>query len=221
MPEESSRRAATTENTYTDIGADTPEGYRIAATSRGLARAVIGTAGCEDRIRQRCAIAVGDFVMADLMQFGRDPVAAGLAALARRAPIVSDIRMVQTGILKRGHGSEVLCALDFGAEIARETGMTRTSAGYAALARQLDGAVVVIGNAPSALLFLCDLIEEGTRPALVIGTPVGFVNARESKERLRTLDIPAISNIGTRGGTPVAVASMNEIITIHIEALRC
>jgi precorrin-8X/cobalt-precorrin-8 methylmutase len=72
----------------------------------------------------------------------------------------------------------------------------------------------VIGNAPSALLVVCDLIRQGSRPALVIGIPVGFVNAAESKEVLRTLDVPSISTEGTRGGTPVAVAALNEIITI-------
>jgi precorrin-8X/cobalt-precorrin-8 methylmutase len=210
-----------TENTYTDVGADTPEGYRIAVTSRTLARQVIGDRTVEDRIRQRCAVAVGDFVMADLMRFERDPVPAGLAALSREAPIITDIRMVQAGILKKGHGSEVLCALDFGAGIARERGITRTSAGYLTLRERLEGAVLVIGNAPSALLALCNLVGEGIMPGLVIGAPVGFVNARESKELLRTLPVPSISSIGTRGGTPVAVAAMNEIITIHIEGGRC
>jgi precorrin-8X/cobalt-precorrin-8 methylmutase len=76
---------------------------------------------------------------------------------------------------------------------------------------------VVIGNAPSALLTLCTLLDEGTLPALVIGTPVGFVNAAESKERLRAMPVPSISNDGTRGGTPVAVAAMNELITMFSE----
>jgi precorrin-8X/cobalt-precorrin-8 methylmutase len=61
------------------------------------------------------------------------------------------------------------------------------------------------------------MIEHGLRPALVIGTPVGFVNASESKELLRSIDVPSISNEGTRGGTPVAVAAMNEIVTIFAE----
>jgi precorrin-8X/cobalt-precorrin-8 methylmutase len=60
-------------------------------------------------------------------------------------------------------------------------------------------------------------VKKGVRPALVIGTPVGFVNAAESKELLRSIDIPSISNVGTRGGTPVAVAAMNEIITMFAE----
>jgi len=177
----------------------------------------VGNVTLEDRIRQRCSVAVGDFAMADLMRFAGDPVEAGVAALARRAPIVVDIRMVQAGILKRGHASEIVCALDYGEDIARERGITRTSAGFLALRDRLEGAIVVIGNAPSALLVVCEMIREGVRPALVVGTPVGFVNAAESKEELRTLDVPSVSNAGTRGGTPVAVAAINEIITIHAE----
>jgi len=74
----------------------------------------------------------------------------------------------------------------------------------------------MIGNAPSALLTLCDLIASGiVKPALVIGTPVGFVNAAASKERLRSLDVPSISIVGTRGGTPIAVAAMNEMINMY------
>jgi precorrin-8X/cobalt-precorrin-8 methylmutase len=125
--------------------------------------------------------------------------------------------MVQVGIQKKGHTSEVLSALDFGAEIAREREITRSSAGFIALGEKLEGSIVVIGNAPSALLSLCEMIKNGIRPAIIIGTPVGFVNAAESKELLRTLDIASISTKGTRGGTPVAVAAMNECITIFIE----
>jgi len=78
---------------------------------------------------------------------------------------------------------------------------------------------VVIGNAPSATIALCKLIKSGITPALVIATPVGFVNAAESKELLRQFDIPSITSIGTRGGTPVAVAAMNELIKITNERL--
>jgi len=83
---------------------------------------------------------------------------------------------------------------------------------------ELDGSIVLIGNAPSALLALCGLMEEGAlKPDLVIGVPVGFVNAAESKERLRRTDVPSISIVGTRGGTPIAVASINEIINMYQE----
>ena len=202
---------------YTDLAAVTPEAYAIASTSRNLAREMVGNVTLEDRIRQRCSVAVGDFAMADLMRFSGDPVEAGVSAFERQAPIITDIRMVQAGILKRGHESEIVCALDHGEDIARESGITRTSAGFLALRDRLEGAIVVIGNAPSALLVVCEMIREGVRPALVVGTPVGFVNAAESKEELRTVDVPSVSNAGTRGGTPVAVAAINEIITIHAE----
>jgi precorrin-8X/cobalt-precorrin-8 methylmutase len=220
MSKESSPRGDTTANTYIDAGADTKEGYAISKKSRTLARSVVGNATVEDRIRQRCSIAVGDFDMAGLMRFNNDPVQAVLTALKFRAPIITDIRMVQIGIQKKGHTSEVICALDYGADIVKERGITRSSAGFLALQERMPGSIVVIGNAPSALIALCGMIRDGIRPAVVIGTPVGFVNAAESKELLRTINIPSVSNEGTRGGTPVAVAAINECITIFIEGAR-
>ncbi|HOP66568.1 MAG TPA: precorrin-8X methylmutase [Methanoregulaceae archaeon] len=217
MSKESSPREGITGNTYIDLGATTGEAYEISARSRSLARKVLGDEGYEDRIRQRCSIAVGDFSMADLIRFRHDPVNSGLEALARSAPVIADIRMVQVGIQKTGHDSPVLCALDYGSDIAKARDITRTSAGMIALADRIDGSIVVIGNAPSALLAVCGMIREGKRPALVIGSAVGFVNAAESKEELVALDVPSISVEGTRGGTPVAVAALNEIITIFSE----
>ena len=207
-----------TENTYIDPGAVTREAYEISRTSRGIARKFVGDSGPEDRIRQRTSIAVGDFEMAELIRFCEDPIPAILAALERNAPIITDIRMVQVGIQKKGHDCEVLCALDYGEEIAISKEITRTSAGFLALQDKIDGAIIVIGNAPSALITVCSMVQEGTaRPAAIIGVPVGFVNAAESKELLRHVVIPSISTEGTRGGTPVAVAALNECITIHIE----
>jgi len=218
MSKESSRRGDTTASTYIDPGADTKEGYAISERSRTLARSVVGNTTVEDRIRQRCSIAVGDFSMAELMRFSYDPVPAALTALNYGSPVITDIRMVQTGIQKKGHNSEVICALDYGAGLAREQGITRSSAGFLALREKIPGSIVVIGNAPSALIALCGMIRDaGIKPAVVIGTPVGFVNAAESKELLRTTHVPSISNKGTRGGTPVAVAAINECITIFIE----
>lgn len=207
----------TTESTYTDIGADTPEEFSISSRSRILARETNGKATPEDRIRQRCSIAVGDWAMADLLRFENDPVSAGLAAVAAGAPVFTDIRMVLTGIQTCGHSCPVECALDYGADISREQGIIRSSAGFVALKDRLEGSIVVIGNAPSALLTVCGFVDEGIRPALIVGTPVGFVNAAESKEILRTKAVPSVSNVGTRGGTPVAVASLNEIITMYSE----
>ena len=130
MSKELLRHGDTTANTYIDPGAETREAYEISKKSRTLARSIVGNENREDRIRQRCSVAVGDFGMADLMRFSHDPVAATLSALLKGAPIITDIRMVQVGIQKKGHTSEVLCALDFGAEIAHARGITRSSAGF-------------------------------------------------------------------------------------------
>ncbi len=184
MSKGSSRLGATTTSTYIDLGADTPEGYSISSRSRELARRTVGDGGVEDRIRQRCSIAVGDFSMAELIRFRSSPVEAGLRALGRHAPIFTDIRMVQVGVQKKGHHSKVGCMLDYGAELSREKGITRTSAGLMELSSWLEGSIIVIGNAPSSLLVLCDMIKNGAMPALVVGCPVGFVNAAESKEEL-------------------------------------
>jgi len=215
MREGSSRPGDMRGSTFTDPGARTEAAREISRRSRAIARAAIGDRTPEDRIRQRCAIAVGDLAMAGLLRFRNDPVGAGLDALRGGAPVITDIRMVQAGILKTGHRSPVLCALDAVTPPARE-GMTRTAAGFRALGDRLDGAIAVVGNAPSALSAVCDLIDGGGDPALVIGTPVGFVHAAESKELLRTLPVPSISTEGTRGGSPVAVAAVNEIIALFL-----
>ena len=215
MREGSSRPGDMRGSTFTDPGAKTGAAREISRKSRAIARAAIGDRTPEDRIRQRCAIAVGDLAMADLLRFRNGPVDAGLDGLRGGAPLITDIRMVQAGILKSGHRSPVLCALDAVTPPLRE-GMTRTAAGFRALGDRIDGAIVVVGNAPSALFAVCELIDRGMEPALVIGTPVGFVQAAESKELLRTLPVPSVSTEGTRGGSPVAVAAVNEIITIFL-----
>ncbi len=141
MSEGSSHRGAMTKNTYTDLGADTEEGFSISSRSRALARTAIGSANDEDRVRQRCSIAVGDFEMAKLLRFENHPIEAGLKALKNKAPILVDIRMVQVGVQKKGHGSPVKCFLDYGQEISKEKGITRTSAGIMALKDEVEGAI--------------------------------------------------------------------------------
>jgi precorrin-8X/cobalt-precorrin-8 methylmutase len=201
---------------YTDIGATTPEAMEISRKSRRLISELIGDETPEDRIRQRCVIATGDPSVAEILEFLHNPVEAGLKALEAEAKIFADIRMVEAGVVKKGHRSEVVTFIGKGDDLAISKGITRTSAGVMAVQEELNGSIVVIGNAPSALLVLCDMMESGrAHPALVVGVPVGFVNAAESKERLRTISIPSISTVGTRGGTPIAVAAINEIINTH------
>jgi precorrin-8X/cobalt-precorrin-8 methylmutase len=207
------------EESYTDIGATTPEAMEISRKSRKMIGELIGDSCPEDRIRQRCVIATGDPSIAEIISFVKDPVEAGLHALDKGARIFVDIKMVEAGVVKKGHQSLITTFIGKGDDLAREKGITRTSAGVFACQQDLSGSIILIGNAPSALLTLCDLIEsDKVMPALVIGCPVGFVNAAESKERLRTIDLPSISTVGTRGGTPIAVAAMNEIINIYDRA---
>lgn len=196
----------------TKFGARTKEAIEISEKSRAIVRSFVKSDSPEDRIRQRCVIATGDLAFADLMRFSNEPIKAGLEAVRRGATIFTDIRMAQVGITKRGHKCEVRCVLDEGEEMAHKTGMTRTSAGFLALEKELNGSIIVIGNAPSAALTVCDMIERGLKPALIVATPVGFVNAAESKEAVRGLEVPSITCVGTRGGTPVAVAVVNELV---------
>ncbi len=201
---------------YTDIGATTPEAQEISRKSRRLISEMIGGGTFEDRIKQRCVIATGDPSVAEILRFQDRPGEAGLQALKKGAPIFVDIKMVQAGVLKKGHNSPIEAFIGQGDALAETQGITRTSAGVIALQEKLSSSIVVIGNAPSALLTLCELMEEGKiLPRLVIGAAVGFVNAAESKERLREIDVPSISTVGTRGGTPIAVAAINEIINAY------
>lgn len=198
-------------------GAMTPEAKTIAEEGRAIVREIVGDNCPEDRIRQRCVIATGDPGFKDLLVFNNDPVTAGLKAILAGVPIFTDIRMVKIGIIKTGHGCGIRCVLDTeGSEdIARDRGITRTSAGFLAAGNALQDSVVVIGNAPSAAITVCRMVEFGIRPALIIAVPVGFVNAAESKEMVRELDVPSITCIGTRGGTPVAVACINELLVMN------
>jgi len=199
-----------------DFGARTREAKEINEKSWSIVGNIVKGDTPQDRIIKRCVIATGDTGFCELMRFNNDPVNAGIKAIKSGAPIFTDIRMAQVGITKRGHKSEIRCVLDVGLEIAEKRGITRTSAGFISLAEELDGAIIVIGNAPSAALTVCRMIEEGLHPALLVATPVGFVNAAESKELVRTMDAPSITCVGTRGGTPVAVAVVNELVEIAL-----
>ncbi|MFA4956000.1 MAG: precorrin-8X methylmutase [Candidatus Methanoperedens sp.] len=199
-----------------DFGARTREAKEINEKSWSIVGNIVKGDTPQDRIIKRCVIATGDPAFSELMRFNNDPINAGIEAIKNSAPIFTDIRMAQVGITKRGHKCKIRCVLEEGIDIAEKTGVTRTSAGFMALEEELNGAIIVIGNAPSAALTVCRMIEAGLHPAILVATPVGFVNAAESKELVRTLDAPSITCVGTRGGTPVAVAVVNELIEIAL-----
>ncbi|WP_445476256.1 precorrin-8X methylmutase [Methanococcoides methylutens] len=209
-----------------DSGARTDEAKTIYMTSRRIAHDLIVKGEKEtpeERITQRCVISTGDPSVADIMCYTNNPVDAGVEAIKNGAPIFVDINMVKAGVTKKGHNCEVICVLDEdqNAEVAKKYGITRTAAGFLMARDRLEGSIVAIGNAPSAALAVCRMIEHGIKPALIVGTPVGFVNAAESKEEVRKMDVPSITCIGTRGGTPMAVACVNELVAIAKEKDEC
>lgn len=143
---------------------------------------------------------------------------AGLLALKNGAPIICDVEMVERGVTRRylPAGNRVICALanENTAGRAGEIGNTRSAAGFDLCAGEIPGSVAVIGNAPTALFHLIEMIEDGLAPpALVLGLPVGFVGAAESKEALiaRGSRIPFITLTGRLGGSAVAAAALNAL----------
>jgi precorrin-8X/cobalt-precorrin-8 methylmutase len=135
--------------------------------------------------------------------------AAGVAALRAGAPVVADVDMVAVATRRAGTRSLLTEARDR----ATEPGLTVSAAAMRLAAdRWPTGAIVVVGNAPTALAEVIALAEAGRfAPALVIGLPVGFVGAAEAKAALRASGLPAISNVGERGGSAVAAAALNAL----------
>ena len=142
----------------------------------------------------------------------------GRVALARGATIVTDVSMVEAGIARRrlrmDQRVRVAIAHPEAEHLAERTATTRSAAGIELERTHLDGAVVAIGNAPTALFRLLDLVErDGVRPALVLGFPVGFVGAAESKEALsRQTGVPFVTLRGRRGGSAMAAAAVNALL---------
>lgn len=150
--------------------------------------------------------------------FSRGAAAAGRSALLAGAPVLVDAEMMAHGIIRRllPAANPVLCTLNDPKvpELARRLGTTRSAAAVELWRERLDGAVVAIGNAPTALFHLLDMVAAGApRPALVLGFPVGFVGAAESKLALaaNTLDIPYVALRGRRGGSAMAAAAVNAL----------
>lgn len=161
-----------------------------------------------------------DFDYVENLRFTPDAVAKGVQTM-RGGVIVTDTNMACAGISKptlARLGSEAHCfmAEPFIADAAREQGTTRAAAAMDWALEKYPNAILAVGNAPTALLRIVELLEEGRRPALVIGVPVGFVNVVESKERLLEAclryRVPAIVSMGRKGGSNVAAAICNALL---------
>ncbi len=168
---------------------------------------------------QRAIHSTADFELGRSMVFHPRAVEAGIAAIRKGAHVVADVQMIQAGISTAylaEFGGSVLCYMadpDVAAK-ARAEGTTRAIQCMRKAAREAPGAIYAIGNAPTALLELVRLVEDGdASPAVIIGVPVGFVSAAESKEQLRRQGVvPYITNRGRKGGTPVAVSITNALL---------
>jgi precorrin-8X/cobalt-precorrin-8 methylmutase len=173
----------------------------------------------EFAVVRRAIHATGDFSFAENLRFHPQAVTAGLAAIRAGKNILVDVNMAASGIssaLLSRFGGRVICRVAEADTVAmaKQNGTTRSDA---AMARSIADniGIVAIGNAPTALLKVMELIELGLfAPDLVIGVPVGFVNASESKELLAQKDYPFITALGRKGGTPVAVAAVNALLRL-------
>ena len=174
--------------------------------------------GEESQVAVRMIHACGMLDLAGDIAFSPGAVGQARAALREGAPILCDVQMVASGVTRRRLPSdnEVLCTLSDPrvADLAREMGTTRTAASVELWRDRLDGAVVAIGNAPTALFHLLDLLRcTDIRPAAVIGIPVGFIGAAESKQALagNDLGVDYLVVHGRRGGSAITCGALNAL----------
>jgi precorrin-8X/cobalt-precorrin-8 methylmutase len=175
----------------------------------------------EERIAVRIIHACGMVEAAADIVFSPGAAAAGISALQAAAPILCDASMVSKGVTRARlpNNNLVLCTLNEPevAALAHKLGTTRTAAAMELWRPHLDGAVVVFGNAPTALFHLLEMLDAGApKPALVVGMPVGFVGAAESKEALIADGrVPAIIIRGRKGGSAMAAACVNALASAN------
>lgn len=173
----------------------------------------------ERKIYSRMIHASGDVNYAPIIRIHPEAIAATKAALLRGANIFTDVEMVRRGISIRTltkFGGEIFCKVsdvdvrDF----AKREGITRSMAAMRIFGKRLNGEIIAIGNAPTALFEVLRLVrEENIKPAVIIGVPVGFVGAAEAKAQLAAQnEIPFITVMGSKGGSSIAVAAVNAIL---------
>jgi precorrin-8X/cobalt-precorrin-8 methylmutase len=181
-----------------------------------------GVPGDAERLAVRMIHGSGQVDLADDLLIHPRLVGAARAALESGAPILCDATMVATGVTRSRlpAGNEVVCLLndDRVPGLAKAWGTTRTAAAVSLWADRLDGAVVAIGNAPTALFHLLELVLDGApHPAAVVGCPVGFIGAAESKQALVDLhrdqgvDLPYVTVRGRRGGSAMTSSALNAL----------
>jgi precorrin-8X/cobalt-precorrin-8 methylmutase len=163
----------------------------------------------------------GDLDLVDLVEIHPEAIETGIEAMGAGRPIFTDTNMARVGMVRRRLdplGVETRCLMldPATAELAKSKGTTRAVAAVDMALPDLDGAIYAIGNAPTALFRLLEHIESGRAdPALIIGTPVGFVNAAESKQALMECGRPFITIRGRKGGSALAAAAVNALAELY------
>jgi precorrin-8X/cobalt-precorrin-8 methylmutase len=158
-----------------------------------------------------------DFAGENKLLFHKDAISNGINALKNGCSIVADVNGV-IGLMNkqnpRDFGNDLICNISDPVlmESAKKAGKTRAQMSMRMAEKEINGGIVVVGNAPTALLEVMEMFREGlVKPALVVGIPVGFVSAVESKDGLSKMDMPFITNIGRKGGSPCASAIINAL----------
>jgi len=165
-----------------------------------------------------------DFAKDNKIIFHKDAIKSGINALRNGCNLIVDVNGVIGGLNKQNlneYGNNTICNISnpIIVEEAKKYNKTRAQTSMRMAASEMNGGIVVIGNAPTALLEVIQMIQEGvTTPALIIGIPVGFVSSPESKEALQALDVPFITNKGRKGGSPCASAIVNALFKLLRES---
>ncbi len=173
----------------------------------------------EYAIVRRIIHSTADFEFRDFIRFSPNAIESAIAALNSNVPVIADVNMVKQGIvgmLSRNLGLNAIAAIEFATVATLDK--TRSEIGMLKCVEKFPEAIFVIGNAPTALLALCEQISKtGISPGLVIGAPVGFVSVTESKAALAKLSVPQIRIEGRKGGSPVAAAILNALVVLAKE----
>ena len=175
-----------------------------------------GLPGDVARVAVRLVHACGQVDLVEDIAYSPDVVARAREALDAGAPVLCDAEMVASGVTRRRlpKDNDVVCTLNDPRTpaLAADLGTTRTAAALELWRDRLDGAVVAIGNAPTALFHLLEMVAAGApRPAAVVGIPVGFIGAAESKDALAASDLEHLVVRGRRGGSAITAAAVNAI----------
>ena len=187
------------------MGAYGDEAREIVRKSYSIMNGFVKGDDPEALILKRCIMATGDPSIKDVIVFKGNPIETGIEALRSKQKIIVDVSMVRAGIRRYYN---VLVAV----EHANVNAGVRVRDGFYRLRDAIDGSIVAIGNSPSGAMAVYELCKRGYKPSLIIATPVGFVNANESKELIRKLEFPSITTMGSKGGSNLCVAILNGII---------